>query len=202
MSIIVFKRSRLWPLFWTSWFQSIVSYPVFLRSILIIPSTPSASEWSLPSRFPDQNFVCISHIFIRATRPGHPIPLYFINVILREAYKLDFSLLRLLQSPATSTRLGPKHCIWRCFCLTAKLNVDENSVWVGSAIPQVQSPYIMHKSPLCKCTYGFSLSISKVTNVMGKQRLISTGIHLEHRCHSNKQMQFTINLCTSSGKWL
>jgi hypothetical protein len=41
--------------------QRLYSHPIFLSSILIFPSTPRSSEWSPPYRFPNQNFVCISH---------------------------------------------------------------------------------------------------------------------------------------------
>jgi hypothetical protein len=30
-------------------------------SVIILPSTPRSRKWSLPLRFSDQNYVCISH---------------------------------------------------------------------------------------------------------------------------------------------
>jgi hypothetical protein len=47
-----------------------------IRSNIILPSTPTSSEWSLPFGFSDQDFVCIVHLPVRTTRPAH---LIFIN---------------------------------------------------------------------------------------------------------------------------
>jgi len=70
-----------------------------INSSIIIPSTSMSSEWSLPFRFSDQNFVCISHV----------IPLNLITLIIfDEASKLwSSSLCILLQPPATSSFLVP-----------------------------------------------------------------------------------------------
>jgi hypothetical protein len=38
------------------------SYFYEIRSNIILTSTPRSSEWSLPFRFHDQNFVCTSHL--------------------------------------------------------------------------------------------------------------------------------------------
>jgi hypothetical protein len=58
-----------WSLSWAKWIQSTPSHPVFLRPILILFSLPSVSWFSkfptvlFPSRFSNQNFVSIYHLF-------------------------------------------------------------------------------------------------------------------------------------------
>jgi hypothetical protein len=70
----VFTRACQWSLSWDSCSQSAPFHPVSLRSILTLPS-----EWSLPFRFSDQNFVYISQLFHVCCVPypfnpwfGHP----------------------------------------------------------------------------------------------------------------------------------
>jgi len=45
---------------------------------IISPSTPRSSEWFLPFRFSDQNFICISHLSNSCYMPcpSHPPWLY------------------------------------------------------------------------------------------------------------------------------
>jgi hypothetical protein len=60
---------------------------------------PTSSEWSLPSTFSNQNFVCFSHFF-------HACYMTLLNLI-NEKYKLwSSSLCSLLQPPATSPLLS------------------------------------------------------------------------------------------------
>jgi len=59
-----------------------------IHSNVIFPSTPRSSTWSLPFRFVDENFVCVSHLFL-ATCPAHFILLELITLIIPgEAYRL------------------------------------------------------------------------------------------------------------------
>jgi len=41
-----------------------------IHSNIILPSTPRSSDWSLPFRISDQDFVCISHVTMHATSPS------------------------------------------------------------------------------------------------------------------------------------
>jgi len=78
-------------------------------SSIVIPSTPKSSEWSLPFGYSDQNFVCIYHL----SHPCYiPSPFNLLDlitlIIFDEAYMLrSSSLCSLLQSPTTSSLLGP-----------------------------------------------------------------------------------------------
>jgi hypothetical protein len=81
-----------------------------IHSNIISLFMPKSSEWSLPFKYSDQNFVCTSHLhhacYMR--RPSH-LPLRDHPIIIPgEAYKLWSSSLRsLLQSPATFSLLEP-----------------------------------------------------------------------------------------------
>jgi hypothetical protein len=46
---------------------------------IIHPSTPRSPQWSLSLQFPHQDPICPLSSPIRATRPAHPILLYFIT---------------------------------------------------------------------------------------------------------------------------
>jgi hypothetical protein len=68
-----------------------------------------ASEWSLSFKCYNQNTVCISHLSDACYIPG-PIHLtdFITPVIFGEVFKLwSSSLCSLLQTPATSSTLGP-----------------------------------------------------------------------------------------------
>jgi hypothetical protein len=92
--------------------QSNNSYPISLRSILILSSClriglPSA----LPFRFSDPNCVCISHLshVCYMTRPSHLPSLYHL-IIFGEVYKLwSCSFCSLLQPPSISSLLSKKY---------------------------------------------------------------------------------------------
>jgi len=45
-----------------------------IHTIITLPSISRSSEWSLPFRFSDQNFVCISHLShtYYKPHPSHP----------------------------------------------------------------------------------------------------------------------------------
>jgi hypothetical protein len=49
---------------------------------IIISSTPSSSDWSLPFRPSNQNFVCISNLPMRATCNVHLILIDLISLII------------------------------------------------------------------------------------------------------------------------
>jgi hypothetical protein len=70
----VHKSTALVPIL--SKMNPVHDFPPYFPKIhpnIILPSTPMTSEWSLPFRFSDQNFLCISHFFqIRYTLyPSH-----------------------------------------------------------------------------------------------------------------------------------
>jgi hypothetical protein len=80
-----------------------------IHSNIILSSTTRSSEWSLPFRFSDQNFVRISHLSRACYIPTHLILIDFVTLIIfGEEYKLwSSSLCSLLQPPATSSFLDP-----------------------------------------------------------------------------------------------
>jgi len=47
-----------------------------IHSNIIFSSTPRSSEWSIPSRFSDKSYVCISHL--RCARACVCVPTYII----------------------------------------------------------------------------------------------------------------------------
>jgi len=94
-----------------------------MNSYIILPSTPTSSEWSLPFRFSNQNFVWISPL-------SHACyiscPLIILNLIALimfcEVYKLwSSSLCSLLQTPAPSSLLGPNFLLCTLFLDTHNL---------------------------------------------------------------------------------
>jgi len=74
---------------------------------IIIPSRYGSPKWPLSFRFPYQNPVCASPVFIRVTCPAHLILLDFITrKIFGEEYRsLSSSLCSFLHSPVTSSLL-------------------------------------------------------------------------------------------------
>jgi len=53
-----------------------------IHSNIILPRTPSSSEWSLRFWFSDQNSVCISRLSLRFTWPAHLILLDMITLMI------------------------------------------------------------------------------------------------------------------------
>jgi hypothetical protein len=101
----VFTTARHWSLSWARWIQSTPShFPKIYCNIL--PSTPKSSEWTLPFRFPDKNFISISHLSHACYMPhqSHPPWLY-----------QSFSLCSHLQPPPPP---GPNIFLSTVFCNT------------------------------------------------------------------------------------
>jgi hypothetical protein len=76
---------------------------------IIFPSTSRSSEWSLPFRLTNRNFVRISHLLMRPTCSAHLILLDVIILIMfhEDCALRSSSLCSFLQSRVTSSFLGP-----------------------------------------------------------------------------------------------
>jgi hypothetical protein len=72
---------------------------------IILPSTPRSSIWSLSSGFPTKTMYAPVLYLIRATCPTHPLLLDLMTRILGK--EISFSLCNFLQSPFTSSLIGP-----------------------------------------------------------------------------------------------
>jgi len=96
------------------------------HSNIILLSVPVSPKWSLPFRFPDQNFVHISHLSHPSYISAQLIILDLITLItLGVEYKLySSSLCSLLQRPATFTPLGPNILLGTLFPNTLSLRVS------------------------------------------------------------------------------
>jgi hypothetical protein len=84
MFIIMFTRSRLRPLSWSTWIQSTPYFPK-IHSNIILPSTPRSSELSLRFGFSDQNFLRISRTLYWATwnqsTPSHYVCFWSVLIL-------------------------------------------------------------------------------------------------------------------------
>ena len=109
--ITAITSARNLSLSWASPIQSIYPHPTSLRSVLISSTHLSLGLPSglFPSGFPTKTLYTPLFSPIRATCPAHLILLDFITrTILGEEYKSFISsLCSLLQSPVTSSFLGP-----------------------------------------------------------------------------------------------
>jgi len=96
-------RSQLNP------FHTPLSYFLKILFNIILPSRPRSPKWSLSLRFSHQNPEYTSPLPICATSLAHLILLDFITrTVLGEEYiSLSSSLCSFLQSPVTSSLLGP-----------------------------------------------------------------------------------------------
>jgi hypothetical protein len=107
----VFTRVRHWSLSWSRLiqFSSCHSYFPKIHSNIIFRPTPKSSQWFLPFRLSDPNFICIFYLSHACCMPhlSHPPWCDDPNNIY-EVYKLwSSSLCSLLQSPTSSSGILP-----------------------------------------------------------------------------------------------
>jgi hypothetical protein len=123
----VFIRVRHRTLFWVRWIQSTPSLPLFFKCVLILPShlCLDFSSGVFLSGFPIKEFLCISHLPMRATCPVHFTLLYFTTLMMSgEGHKLWSSTLY-------NFSLGPNinQCVEHKYkCLTV---VYAMHMWMG-----------------------------------------------------------------------
>ena len=114
-----------------------ISHLLEIHPNIIHPSTPRSPKWSLSLRFPHQNPIHPLSSPIRATCLAHLILLECItHTILGEDYKsFSSSLCNLLQSPVTSSLLGPNILLNTMFSNTLSFLSSRN------VSNQVSHPY-------------------------------------------------------------
>jgi hypothetical protein len=113
MSITVFTRARLRLLSWARWIQSTAPNTVSLRFILILSSHLClCSEWSLPFRLSNQNFVRISHLpnAHHVPRPSHTLWCDHINNSRRRRVLIWFLKLPLMDGTENCLHEQVIHC--------------------------------------------------------------------------------------------
>jgi len=78
-----------------------------IHSNINLPSMSRSSKWSVPFRFPNQKYVCTSHLFQMCCMPHHPHSPWSdnTNTWWRVTW-WSFSLYNFLQPPITSSILG------------------------------------------------------------------------------------------------
>jgi len=96
--------------------NSAVEFPPCFPKIhtnVVFPSTSGSSEWSLPFRFSDQNFVCIYQLSQACYIPSHVILFKLITLIIfSEAYKLRSSchFLCFRSKCSLTSQIAQNHC--------------------------------------------------------------------------------------------
>jgi len=106
------QTARHWTLSCAKCIKSTIFHPISpkIHSNIILPCMPRSSDWYFPLRFSNQNTVyTFLTSLMRAVCPAYSILLDFIiGTTFGEAHKLLISsLCSLLQSPSTSSLLGP-----------------------------------------------------------------------------------------------
>jgi hypothetical protein len=143
----VFIRANHWPIFWARCIQSISSYPVFLRSVLILSShLHLVCRVVLPFKFSNQNTVCISHLSHACyiTRPSY---LPWFDHPNNSWWRLQVMKLLIMQSSPVSRHLLPlrskcsprypvlKHCQSVFFSSTTlTFHTDQTPPWSNRTV--------------------------------------------------------------------
>jgi len=91
-----------------------------IHSSVILPSTPRSSKWSLIFKFPDQNFVCMSHLShtCNILLPSHP-PWFDHNIWWRG--QIINLLLSNILHPSVTSALSPNIFLSTMFSNTLNL---------------------------------------------------------------------------------
>ena len=125
------------------------SYFLKIHLYIILPSKPGSSKWSLSIRFSHQNLVWASPLphtcYMPRPRASHSSRFDHPNDIGEEYRSLISSLCSFLQSPVTSSHLGPNILLSILFpntlSLRSSLNVSDQ---VSHALKQTDKNIVLY----------------------------------------------------------